>query len=386
MAGGNGDALMQYCDIQEEKSGVTLHLLGGWTIFTLPEIAKELRAFRPARKTKITIDGKKLESFDTAAAWYLGTLRATLEQSGALPHLHGFREAHLRIFDKISRLRPAPEERAETKTSPPRFLTGAIVALGRVAAQVWEDAYRGIGFFGTFIVTLAGGIFRPKRLRLRSVAFHINEIGIKAVPIVALMAFSIAFVMGYQGAFQLQKFDATVYTIDLVVLSILREMGVLITAIMVAGRSGSAFAAQLGTMKLNEEVDALRTMGENPFEVLVLPRLIAIVIALPLLAVLADATGLFGGYVFSSSYLGYSPMQFLARMQGAADMRQVLVGLSKAPVFALLIGVTGCMQGLKARGSAEDVGRKTVTAVVQSIFLVIVADALFSVIFTKLGI
>jgi len=184
----------------------------------------------------------------------------------------------------------------------------------------------------------------------------------------------------------LQKFDATVYTIDLVVLSILREMGVLITAIMVAGRSGSAFAAQLGTMKLNEEVDALRTMGASPFEVLVLPRLLAILIALPLLTVVADTMGLLGGYIFSSSYLGYSYVQFLARAQEAANMHQFFVGLSKAPIFAILIGIVGCMQGLQARGSAEDVGNKTITAVVQSIFLVIVADAIFSVVFTKLGI
>lgn len=184
----------------------------------------------------------------------------------------------------------------------------------------------------------------------------------------------------------MQKFDATVYTIDLVVLSILREMGVLITAIMVAGRSGSAFAAQLGTMKLNEEVDALRTMGASPFEVLVLPRLLAILIALPLLTVVADTMGLLGGYIFSSSYLGYSYVQFLARAQEAANMHQFFVGLSKAPIFAILIGIVGCMQGLQARGSAEDVGNKTITAVVQSIFLVIVADAIFSVVFTKLGI
>ncbi|MCK5518909.1 MAG: ABC transporter permease, partial [Alphaproteobacteria bacterium] len=168
--------------------------------------------------------------------------------------------------------------------------------------------------------------------------------------------------------------------------STLREMGVLITAIMLAGRSGSAFAAQLGTMKLNEEVDALQTMGVSPFELLVLPRILAILISLPLLTIIADMLGLLGGYVFSSSFLGYSHMQFFSRMQEVADMQQFYVGLCKAPVFAVLIGIVGCMQGLQARGSAEDVGRKTITAVVQSIFLVVVADAVFSVIFTKLGI
>jgi phospholipid/cholesterol/gamma-HCH transport system permease protein len=233
---------------------------------------------------------------------------------------------------------------------------------------------------------VAKRMFRPRQRRVQSIVFHINEVGIKAIPIISLMAFAIAFVMGYQGAFQLQKFDATVYTIDLMVLSILREMGVLITAIMVAGRSGAAFAAQLGTMKLNEEVDALKTMDAAPFDVLVLPRLLAIVVALPLLTIVADAMGLLGGYIFSASYLDYSYAQYLDRAQEAANMHQFYVGLAKAPVFAILIGIVGCMQGLQARGSAEDVGHKTITAVVQSIFLVIVADALFSIVFTKLGI
>ena len=267
-----------------------------------------------------------------------------------------------------------------------RIFKHVIAGLGKHMVHVWHDTCRGVAFFGGFLVNVAQRIFHPKHLRVQSIVFHVNEIGIKAIPIIALMAFSIAFVMGYQGAFQLQKFDATVYTIDLVVLSILREMGVLITAIMVAGRSGSAFAAQLGTMKLNEEVDALKTMGASPFEVLVLPRLLAILIALPLLTIVADTMGLFGGYVFSSSYLDYSYFQFLARAHEAANMHQFYVGLAKAPVFAILIGIVGCMQGLQARTSAEDVGNKTIMAVVQSIFLVIVADAIFSIIFTKLGV
>ncbi|MDE2335768.1 MAG: ABC transporter permease, partial [Alphaproteobacteria bacterium] len=382
--------VMQYCNIRNEGEAVTLCLEGHWTIFALPEIKRELSLFHPQQRAKIVIDGKNLASFDTAAAWYLNDLLENLKKPDSAPEMRHFQDSHRRIFDKVSRL-PPPEgdRRRRPRTFAQRTLhifSSAIVAVGRNMTQVWEDALRGVDFFGTFLVSLAQRIFRPGGLRLRSVAFHVNEIGIKAVPIIALMAFSIAFVMGYQGAFQLQKFGATVYTINLVALSILREMGVLITAIMVAGRSGSAFAAQLGTMKLNEEVDALETMGVPPFEVLVLPRLMAILVALPLLTVLADGAGLIGGYVFSASYLGYSGLQFLARLQSATDMRQFAVGLVKAPVFALLIGLVGCMQGLRARGSAEDVGRKTITAVVQSIFLVIVADAVFSVIFTKLGI
>ena len=381
---------MQYCTVQAEAAAVTLRLQGHWTVFALPEIEKELTGLRFNNIRRVVLDGKKLESFDTSAAWYLKAILSPLHKAGIMPEMHHFKDGHIKIFDKISNLPLEDGERRRNRRTHTlhlnRVFRHVVVGLGRHMVHVWKDLCRGIEFWGAFLVSLAQRIFHPKNLRVQSIVFHINEIGIKAIPIIALMAFSIAFVMGYQGAFQLQKFDATVYTIDLVVLSILREMGVLITAIMVAGRSGSAFAAQLGTMKLNEEVDALRTMGSSPFEVLVLPRILAILIALPLLTIVADTFGMLGGYVFSSSYLGYSYVQFLSRMQEVADMQQFYVGLFKAPAFAILIGIVGCMQGLQARGSAEDVGHKTITAVVQSIFLVIVADAIFSIILTKLGI
>jgi phospholipid/cholesterol/gamma-HCH transport system permease protein len=384
--------MTSYCSIQTDKtpSAAALRLEGRWTVAVLPEIERNLKGLHMHSVKRLTLDGAALTDFDTAGAWLLNTLVKTLKEKGVDVSLSHFKDGHRRIFERISSL---PQEKGERRRNHrPRTLhlnrifRHIVAALGEQLDHIWEDWGRGIGFLGAFLVSVAQRIFQPKHLRVQSIVFHVNEIGIKAIPIIALMAFSIAFVMGYQGAFQLRKFDATVYTIDLVVLSILREMGVLITAIMVAGRSGSAFAAQLGTMKLNEEVDALKTMNVAPFEVLVLPRLIAILIALPLLTIVGDTMGLLGGYIFSASYLDYSYVQFLSRMQQAADMTQFYVGLSKAPVFAILIGIVGCMQGLKASGSAEDVGRKTITAVVQSIFLVVVADALFSVIFTKMGI
>jgi phospholipid/cholesterol/gamma-HCH transport system permease protein len=373
-----------YCTAQTDPAtaALDLSLRGHWSVLSLPAIRREIGAIPLDGIKKITLKGNALEDFDTSAAWYLSDLLAGLQARGIKAVMTGFKDNHRRIFDRISAFRPEKEELPQ-KIHPARAL---LIATGRNFVDIWKDCIRGTGFLGEFLAGVPLRFLQPKRFRFRSIVFHINEVGIKAVPIIALMAFSIAFVTGYQGAFQLQKFDATVYTVDLIVLSTLREMGVLITAIMLAGRSGSAFAAQIGTMKLNEEVDALQTMGVSPFEALVLPRIIAILIALPLLTVIANIMGLLGGYIFSYSYLDYSYVQFLSRMQEAADMRQFYVGLSKAPVFALLIGIVGCMQGLQARGSAEDVGRKTITAVVQSIFLVIVADALFSVIFTKLGI
>ena len=206
------------------------------------------------------------------------------------------------------------------------------------------------------------------------------------MPIVGLLAVLISMVISYQGAVQLKKFGADIYTIDLTVISLLREMGVLVTAIMVAGRSGSAFAAELGVMKLREEINALKTMGMDPIEVLVLPRVIALVIALPILTFLADVIGLAGGSVMSYSLIDVSLHQYVERVQTVATPTMFFVGLVKAPVFAFLIATIGCYQGLDVSGSAESVGKKTTLSVVQAIFLVVMADGLFSVIFSKMDI
>ncbi|RMG55371.1 MAG: ABC transporter permease [Gammaproteobacteria bacterium] len=243
-----------------------------------------------------------------------------------------------------------------------------------------------LGFLGHAASALGRGLIRPGRLRPRSISFHLNATGIHAIPIVAMIAFLISVVLAYQGAYQLTQFGASIYTIDLVAISVLREMGVLLTAIMVAGRSGSAFAAELGVMKSNEEIDALRTMGLDPFEILVLPRLLALVIAIPLLTLLADLVGLFGAGVLSLTMLDLSLPTFLARLADTIEFHTFWVGIIKAPVFALIIGLIGTWRGMQATGSAESVGRLTTRSVVESIFLVIAADALFSILFARLGI
>jgi phospholipid/cholesterol/gamma-HCH transport system permease protein len=214
----------------------------------------------------------------------------------------------------------------------------------------------------------------------------VQETGVQALPIIGLLAVLISMVITYQGSIQLRKFGADIYTIDLTVISLLREMGVLMTAIMVAGRSGSAFTAEIGVMNLRDEVSALKTMGLDPIEVLVLPRLVALLITLPLLTFLADVIGLAGNGIMSFFLLNASPQKYLARVQDVADLRMFFVGMMKAPVFAFLIAVIGCYQGLKVTSSAESVGRKTTLSVVQAIFFVIMADALFSIIFSSLGV
>ena len=241
-----------------------------------------------------------------------------------------------------------------------------------------------LGFFGR-IAAVFGEIFsRPRALRLPSIARHIYETGVTAIPIVALIAFLISVVVAYLGAQQLRKFGADIFVVDLVTIGVLREMGVLLTAIIVAGRSGSAFAAEIGVMQLNEEIDALRAMGMNPIELLVVPRVLALVIALPLLTVIADAMGLAGGALLSLLELHIPPAQFTVRLHEALSPTTFWAGLVKAPVFALLIGMVGTYRGMQVRESARELGRLTTVAVVQSIFMVILADALFAVLFEKI--
>jgi len=252
-------------------------------------------------------------------------------------------------------------------------------ALGRVAAAGLQD----VGFIAT---TVLQGITKPSSLAFRETVRQVYQTGVQAIPIVCLISFLMGVVVAYQGANQLAKFGAGVFVADLVTISILREMGVVMAAIMVAGRSGSAFAASLGVMKLNEELDALRVMGLDPNQVLVAPRVLGLIIALPLLTVFADLAGLTGGLFLSVAVLDISVAQFVDRAAASADLTTLLVGLVKAPVFAFLIGAVGTLRGLQVTSSAEQLGRLTTTAVVQSIALILAADAVFTFIFIRLGI
>jgi phospholipid/cholesterol/gamma-HCH transport system permease protein len=248
-----------------------------------------------------------------------------------------------------------------------------------------KEAESLLSFFGQTVVVLGRVALRPSRLRLTSLTHHLEQTCVNALPIVGLITFLIGIVMAYQGADQLRRFGAEIYTVDLLAISTLREIGILITAIVVAGRSGSAFTAEIGMMKVNEEVDALRTLGLDPFEVLVVPRLLALMIALPLLAFFADMMALFGGALMCAFALDISPAQYIDRLTYAIWPRTFWVGIVKAPVFAFLIAMVGCYEGLTVNGSAESVGRKTTLSVVVAIFLVIVFDAIFSIVFSAIG-
>ena len=256
--------------------------------------------------------------------------------------------------------------------------------IGRSTVAIWEQALAMLSFVGESSIALGGWIAHPGRVRWRPILFNLRRAGFDALPIVGLLSFLLGIVVAYQGADQLRQYGANIYVTDLVGLSMLREFAPLMTAIIIAGRSGSAYAAQIGTMAVTQEIDAMRTLGIAPLEMLVLPKLIALVIAMPLLTVFADVLGVVGGMLMAQAQLGVSFSDFLDRFPHAVSITSYLVGIGKAPVFAVIIAMVGCFQGFLTRGGPESVGQHTTRAVVQSIFLVIVADALFSIAFSVL--
>ena len=266
---------------------------------------------------------------------------------------------------------------------PPPPIAAAMAALGKFTVEHRDRSVAALEYYGRVLSTAGASFTHPKRLRLASITRHIYETGIQAVPIVALIAFLITLVIAYIGAQQLKRFGAEIFTVNLVTVGVLREMGVLLTAIIVAGRSGSAFAAEIGVMQLNDEVDALKSIGMSPFEVLVLPRVIGLVIALPLLTILADAMGLAGGALLCKWLLDIPLPQFVARMQDALAPSTFWAGFIKSPAFAFLIAMTGTYRGMQVRDSSRELGRLTTVAVVQSIFLVILANAVFAIIYLE---
>ncbi len=372
---------MQFYTVKRLKRRKEKHLLlkGDWTVENLSEIYKDVSRENFQNWKKTVFDGKNVEGLDTSAAAYL----QKLEKDDALHvELKGFSKNHREMFDLVGQYSCKPPSHQQ----PELTWRTLLMMYGRKAESFWQLGSYILSIFGQFIYNLIQIGAGRQRFRPRSIVYHINEIGIRALPVIFLMAFAISLVMGYQGATQLQNFGATIYTIDLVAISVLREMGVLLTAIMVAGRTGSAFAAQLGTMKLNEEIDALQTMGVSPFNALILPRLAGILIALPVLTFLANIVAFIGLYIYCDIALDITLSQFMNRLGSVITPAHFWTGMIKAPVFALIIGAVGCMQGMQVRHSAEDVGKHTTHAVVQSIFMVILMDSVFSIIFTNLDI
>ena len=260
-----------------------------------------------------------------------------------------------------------------------------LARIGSAVYTVWQDGMKLLGFIGLILETFARGVFRPKRWRVTPMVAHIEQTGLDAAPIVALLTFLVGAVVAFLGATVLASFGASIFTVDLVAFSFLREFGVLLTAILMAGRTASAFTAQIGSMKANEEIDAIRTLGLDPMELLVLPRVLALLVALPMLTFLAMISGIIGGGVVCAVALDISPAMFLSLLQSDIGVQHFLVGMIKAPIFAFLIAAIGCLEGFKVSGSAESVGAHTTSSVVQSIFVVIVLDAVAALFFMEMG-
>lgn len=358
-----------------------LALSGSWTARGLGGIPHQLAAVRVAPSTAAVADAARIDALDTAGAWVLKKLMLRLLADGVDVSIRGLRPE----FDKLLQA-VGQQEAGRTDAPPPAAGTSASMlgSVGWRAAAAFEQAVALLGFVGETAVALAGCLAHPARFRWRPILYNLRSAGFDALPIVGLLSFLLGVVVAYQGADQLRQYGANIFVADLVGLSMLREFAPLITAIIIAGRSGSAYAAQIGTMSVTEEIDAMRTLGIAPLDLLVLPKIFALLIALPLLTVFADVAGVFGGMIMAHAQLGVGYADFLDRFVKAVSVTAYLIGICKAPVFAAIIAVVGCFQGFRTKGGADSVGRQTTRSVVQSIFLVIVADALFSVAFSAL--
>ena len=365
-----------------DREGRKLAVGGAWTIAESARLDRELHALALGRGA-IEIDASKISRLDSSGAWLLLRTRRALEAAGGKVSSFNLPELYQPLLESLDH-----DRRGEPRKSRiPSGFRGRLYKIGRATLHAGTQAVSILGYLGRVTVETLEAIAKPKHnLRVAALFHQVEETGINALPIVGLLAFLIGVVLAYQGADQLKRFGAEVFTINLLGVGVLREIGGLITAIIVAGRSGSAFTAQIGTMRVNEEIDAMQTMGLNTVDTLVLPRIIGLVIALPLLTFYADIMGLLGGAFMCYFQLGITIPVFMRQLNEAITVNTMMVGLIKAPVFAFVIALVGCYEGFQVERNAASVGLLTTRSVVESVFLVIVLDAAFSVMFSVLGI
>jgi phospholipid/cholesterol/gamma-HCH transport system permease protein len=369
-------------DAARDGARWTLTLAGDWTTRTVGALDARLRAAEPAADIgEAVVDFTAVTAFDTAGAWLVRRTLRDAAARGAAIRLDGVRPAQQILLDTV-------RIDAADIVQPPAYnpLLRTVERTGKATFDVFHEARALVNFLGFSVIAIGRAMAQPRRIRFISLFHHMERAGLNAMPIVGLISFLIGIVMAFQSATQLEKFGASILTVNIVGQGVLREMGVLLTAIMLAGRSGSAFTAQIGTMKVREEVDAMRTIGLDPMDVLVLPRLLALILVLPLLTFFADIMGLLGGALMATVTLDISLIQFIRQLNTAVTLWTFAIGFIKAPVFGFVIALVGCYEGLRVSGSAESVGALTTRSVVESIFLVIVLDALFSILFSVLGV
>ncbi len=362
------------------SNGLTLRLSGRWTIDAHRLEAQAdalLAAVRGARS--VVLDLSRLEAMDTAGAWLIDRARNAVTKTGGPCLLAGARAEYEILLD-AAHYRSFDAEERPRGSALMRLLTD----IGKTVVGVIDDLHAGVAFLGQIVSALLRIIFKPARLRTTSVVFHLDSFGLRALPIIALINFLVGCIVAQQGIFQLQRFGAATFAVDLIGILVLRELAVLLTSIMVAGRSGSAITAEVGAMKMREEIDALRVMGLDPVEVLIVPRFLALLIALPLLTFVADMAAIAGGLLVAWIYGGISPEIFLSRLQNAIALNTFLVGLIKAPFMATVIALIAAMEGFAVQGSAESLGKRVTASVVKAIFMVIVVDGLFAMFFAAI--
>ncbi|HEY6517118.1 MAG TPA: ABC transporter permease [Steroidobacteraceae bacterium] len=378
-------------EVRSTEQGLALDLTGEWRALSFAQIDAALAAVDLGGAGHIEITTERLAALDLTGAWRLRQFVLHARQMGAQVAFAGTPPDQLRLVEEV--LSPLESAKAAPQAVHGGGAAGPLEAevvtltfIGRRTVTLWEDMMGALAFVGRLTATVARSLPHPRGLRPISIARHVYDTGITAIPIVALIAFLISVIIAYMSAQQLRSFGAEIFVVDLVTIGVLRELGVLLTAIIVAGRSGSAFAAEIGSMKLNEEVDALQATGVDPVAALVLPRVLGLVISLPLLTVIADLIGLIGGAVLCAALLHMPLDQYVNRVSQAISPTTFWVGIIKAPVFAVLIAMAGTHRGMQVRGSSRELGRLTTMAVVQAIFLVILADALFAVLFMEIGV
>jgi len=361
---------------------VTLNLGGRWTVDASAAIEARADALlvESDGARRVVLDLGHVARLDTAGAWLIDRARQTLDAKGVDARLESVRPEY-EILLREARYRVLAVPRPPSGS----YLIALLADVGESVISAGADLYEGVGFLGEVVAAIGKSLLSPSRFRGTSLVVHIENIALRGVPIIALINFLAGAIIAQQGIFQLRRFGATIFVVNLIGILILRELGVLLTALMTAGRSGSAITAELGSMKLHEEVDALTVMGLRPVDILIVPRVLALVISLPLLTFVADMAGIFGGLLASWAYDGITPARFLTTLLLAIGIHTFLSGLIKAPFMALVIGLISCVEGLAVAGSAESLGRQVTASVVKSMFMVVVVDGLFAMFFAGIG-
>jgi phospholipid/cholesterol/gamma-HCH transport system permease protein len=372
---GNENSVNQQGNIEIGSDGV-VRFCGSWTLYDLADLERRIAGGPWPQATEIVWELSGIEAIDTSGAWLLQRTLNELKARGRLVTLRGLSAEVADLLETVAGKWPGDEATKAVKRG------GRLERIGRLVWDFWPRARVALEFIGESGAASLSLATHPAQVRWRVLMHNLQLDGFNALPITGLLTFLMGVVIAYQGSEQLKTFGANIFIVDLVGISLLREIAPLVTAILVAGRSGSAYTAQIGTMRVTEELDALRTLGVSPMGLLVFPRALALFIALPLLTVFADVLGVFGGMLIAWSRLGITFTEFLARFEYAIALRHFLIGIGKTPVFAVIIALVGCYQGLQVVGGVDSVGRHTTVSVVQGIFLVIVTDAFFSVLFS----